>query len=168
MNSKTLYELSGVGQHVRFNTLISNWVTQQDMLNATGAQVRPIRLGVKRVILATDVILDNKSRNSKILLCVAAAVLVTLVVLFSMNTHREVKVAQQASPQPSCTAMTPGDFEVNGRIGTWIVSESNPIAIGQLRSVQFSANCAASSISGRLILAITKSGQEVKEIIPAK
>ena len=168
MKSKTLYELSGVGQQVRFNTLISNWVTQQDRLNATGVQVHPIRFGVKRVILATDVHIANQSRNSKIVLFVAAATLATLLLLFTMNSHRDTKVVAQALPTPSCRPIARGDYEVNGRIGTWIVSESNPIVIGQLRSVQFSANCAASTISGRLILAITKSGQEVKEIIPAK
>ena len=156
---------------LRHNRLITNWVLERDKSLLRGEFMALHRLASKRVVLEVS---GARSKHGSVKLLIGLSVLLTIgaAIAFSVS-NRTPTVRSSANPSASAAACkipellnvkvaAIEDFQISG----WRFSaKALGASVGQLQSMQFTANCLQNTISGRMIAARQQDEWQIKRVV---
>ena len=166
MSLKEIYLDSGIVHTVKFNHLWQSWPIAMRSAEASGQAPRPVRIGTRRVVLATE-IPQPKRLNY---LHISFALLVVASVLYlTLNPAKNPPV--EASPvdapcEPLVDAVNL--IESDGRLifGNWSFSLTEVLGSGNVSHYKFVASCKDIKSIGTLTASSYSDGLRVKKLTP--
>lgn len=159
-------KLSGVEHSIKFNSLISNWVLVLERSEDAGLPVRPIRLGAKRVVLATQ---EPQPQSRSLWYLSLLALVFTAILALALNLP---KVEEPKITAISCKPLAVGDEILNDSnsnlVRDWNISLTQVSEMGNILFYKYSAKCRDTTQLGEMLLVKAGTGYKIKKLTPTK
>lgn len=161
MSLRRILQEQGIDHFWKFSAVTANWVTQLDRLVQKGIVARPIRVGSKRVILATNAP-NHRKRYWIWLGLLALAVPLTVFLI-----HKDTAAGVQKVAAKCVFPLAPFELR-NGKIEDWVFSLVQEQSIGGISAFRFDAECDSKVVTGDMTAYRVGNLLRVKTITPAK
>jgi hypothetical protein len=166
MSLKEIYFDSGIAHTVKFNHLWQSWPIVMKSAEASGQAPRPVRIGTRRVVLATE---TPQPKRMNYLPISIALVVVASVAYLALNPAKNppveaVPVEVPCKPLEDAVNLIKSD---DGFIyGNWSFSLTEVLRSGNVINYEFVASCKHFKSVGTLTASTSADGLRVKKLTP--
>lgn len=168
MSLKQIYLDAGVSHTIRVNQLWQSWPISMQKAQESGLQVRPVKIGSRRVLLATQ----HPSGRGFLFLPVLAIALVVSVCIFALIPRAKPSAPMLSQKPQTCipievgTPITQQDNLYSS--GDWLLRLKPVASSGNIEAFNFDATCHNEKISGAFIASMDSGVLRIKKIDPRK
>lgn len=149
----------GVERHVRFSTLVTNWYRQVQLLERGNLEVRPLRVGAKRVVLEVG---NPKYRRHFRMLYAVILLPVCLAIILLPTLNQQTKHSQRIPPL--CNQLESGKKLTN--LTNWKFEFKILYQLGNMSSFKTIARCRLQEWKGIMIISESPHGRVIKKLTP--
>ncbi len=166
MSLKEIYFDSGIVHTVKFNHLWESWPIAMRSAEASGHTPRPVRIGTRRVVLATE---TPQPKRINYLPISIALVVVTSVAYFTINPAQNppveaVPVEVPCKPLEDAVNLIKSDGIFI--YGNWSFSLTEVLGSGNISHYKFVASCKDFKSVGTLTASSYSDGFRIKKLTP--
>lgn len=159
-----MMRMAGVNHSLSFSPLTSNWVVQQSRAQQIGLQVRPVRIGAKRVVLATDS--EQQRKQTWLIPAIFGAILLSLLGVFFLYSPSK---SHEVSPTPiNCRQIEAEEVIAYSSTGynlrDWKMDLTSSASLGNISQFAFVGRCGSKTIDGQILATKSNAGLRIKKL----